>query len=229
LGKAGVYGLPEGGGRAGIGGLGATGGKGSAGGAGADAGAGAVGGFPCAGGEQAAPGFVTCGGGFAHRPMAAACPPPPPDLDYGEPGSGGEGGETTSHCNESCGEGEACIWSDPAESERAHCARVCETDLDCGRGSVCACVPGLFRTPFEPTGGLTVGLCTESTCTVDADCEPGALCIAPFSPSDCGLPWPHEFHCQTPDDECASVADCNDQDCDYVEGRFVCGNFAEHC
>lgn len=225
----------EGGGRNTTGGVGvaggAPGGNGATGGFSGDAGEGPVGGFPCIGGSQASPDLVTCNGGFAHRPSAATCPPPPPDVEIGAAGQGaaGEGGAPNDCGGKYCAPGEACIESDADVGSVTYCALVCETDSDCPSDSICACVPNLFRNSVTDES-ITVGLCTRATCTVDADCGSGSLCVAPYSPSDCGLPWPHEFHCQTPEDQCAGPLDCSggSDSCRYDGAHFAC-EFGEVC
>jgi hypothetical protein len=218
-----------------VGGSGNVSGSGAMGGAGVGGASGRGGsGTPgCAGESVVSPNLSTCHGHFAHRPTAAACPPPPPNLERGAGGEGtsGEGGAPwgSAHCDEPCSPGEACIWTTPNEALAAECVSVCETDADCVAGAVCACVPGLFRGVSDPGPGTTVGICRRSTCSVDADCAPGLLCISPFTRSDCGEPWPREFHCQTPNDECAGGDQCPLKDCEYEDNRFICGRDTEFC
>jgi hypothetical protein len=236
--KTGIGGdiIYEGGGRNTTGGVGSggggRGGNGAMGGGGGDAGADS--GFPCVGGSRLSPDLVGCEHHFAHRPEAATCPPPPPFLQTGAAGDGaggqgGEGGATSACGPEVCARGESCIWTDISENARYECARVCRTDAECPSGSICSCVPGLFLEWDEPGPGTTVGLCRRATCASDAECGPGLLCIASFSYADCGSKWPHEFHCQTPRDECASPDDCALEDCEYQSEHFACGDSTEFC
>jgi hypothetical protein len=76
----------------------------------------------------------------------------------------------------------------------AQCHYGCQTSADCGTGYLCEC-------------GDPVGHCIPATCQTDADCPGELLCAAWFSANVCGTAGV-SFSCQTPEDECNSVADC---------------------
>jgi hypothetical protein len=147
-----------------------------------------------------ATGLVECEGGYFHRPEAKAC-----DNAGGQPGVGGEGPvdpHTLPRADDfiDCSGPEDCAgfqWGfcGGGGGEIPHCVSGCETDNDCGSGSICIC-----GNPSSPTGGE----CRPAACATDADC-PGSVCAAHHSSSGCGA---ITFRCITERDACASDADC---------------------
>lgn len=97
----------------------------------------------------------------------------------------------------------------PVEPHNA-CSYGCVTDADCGQGQACLC-------------GSPIGTCRSATgCASDQSCADGALCI-PYD-SCPGVPV-KDFACQTPNDACASNADCSEpgkQFCTVVDDRRTC-------
>jgi len=89
----------------------------------------------------------------------------------------------------------------------AMCHYGCVADDECGAGSLCAC-------------GDPVGQCVPADCRSDQDCNEG-LCTAWFSENVCGTSM--AFTCQTPDDECNTLADCGGSgSCSPEDGRLQC-------
>jgi len=208
---------------------GASGGMVSTGGGGGVGGG--VGGSGGTGGSEVAecvddglwdPNLPHCEGGFVHRPMAAGCAlPERREAAAGAPGTdidGGPMGECATDAD--CEPTEYCLerrFAPPLEISH-YCVSPCTVDADCDQGFVCACTQSWLYEGVE----VLVGSCKVATCTVDADCGPGSLCISPIF-DICGVGLT-SFHCQRPDDECASSSDCPEpnQPCNYNGSRFAC-------
>ncbi|MGK3961732.1 ferritin-like domain-containing protein [Sorangium sp. So ce118] len=151
-------------------------------------------------------GYVRCAGGWTHRAEVVDCPSAlPREKACSEP-SGAAGGCTTDadctehphgYCNAATG-GEMLPG--------CFCHYGCTTDADCGAGQICLC-------------GDPVGECVLAQCTSDDDCG-RLLCSSYVLNPGCGGTG---FACQTPEDECASDADCaGDQQCSLETGRHTC-------
>ncbi len=130
-------------------------------------------------------GYVYCSEGFTHRPAPGRCAQPPP-----------RGGEPTNAVAPSCAtdadcthlENGRCYGASPPFGSLA-CVSSCETDDDCGPGSVCFCGP-------------VANLCVPANCRSDDDCG-GFLCasyIVRSGPCSYGI----GFACQLPDDTCTT-------------------------
>jgi hypothetical protein len=178
--------------------------------------------------NEFSPDLVSCDAGFVHRPSANACPPIPEWVkdQLEQANSGGEGGGPSidQGCYEHiCDLSEVCIWTEPDEVRFEDCARPCESDSDCGTRQICACTSGLFLAALGEGPGTTLGICRPATCRIDSDCGPGMFCISNFRTDDC-VSIPHDFHCQSPNDECAGTGDrwCSDNACVHDGERFVC-------
>jgi hypothetical protein len=74
----------------------------------------------------------------------------------------------------------------------------CNTDQDCGAGSVCVCNQRGW------SSGSYQNACVPAQCQVDADCGPGGFCSP--SPGPCGAI--QGYYCHTAADPCWSSADC---------------------
>jgi len=108
----------------------------------------------------------------------------------------------------------------PGPDVRACVADACETDADCGQGSLCFC--GL--------GTVGTNICDESGCHDDADCGGVAGACAtdsvtqPMAPSSLPPPRHVPHYCKTSADECKSGAECKSQVCsfDKKKAHFAC-------
>ncbi len=169
-------------------------------------------------------GFVQCDGGIVHRVDKVACLAPttpsscPPDAsDMGEC-------KTDADCNAkpfgSCQL--TMVFGGVVElpTDTCGCIYGCQTDADCGADQVCRCA------------GDGLGLYTEcvpASCFTDADCPGDEICG--FSPNGSGCaPGVWDSHCTTPQDTCASDADCvsppcmwNDQTMNWSCSNIACG------
>jgi len=229
---------------------GSTGGKGASGGAGGasggsgggsagmvlnggDAGVGGgTGGVAGAGGSTIAecvddgswePDLPHCEGGFVHRPTASGCPlPERMDGGAGAPAETDGGLMDTCASDDDCQATEYCLGTPNVQEggEYHFCFVPCSVDADCGTGQVCACEQGLLYQGVS----VPIGRCFQAGCTADADCAPGALCISPTYNDGCGV-YLTGFNCQSPDDECASTADCGggNAQCMHDGSRYICG------
>jgi hypothetical protein len=101
-----------------------------------------------------------------------------------------------------------CAPSVGGQIDWMQCNYGCLTDDDCGAGYLCQC-------------GDPVGQCVPAGCRSDQDCDAG-LCAAWFGENVCGSSM--AFACQTPEDECNSLADCDDGagSCAFEEGHRQC-------
>lgn len=133
-------------------------------------------------------GFDRCQSGAIHRrAVVAACPWLPPSASTG--------------CSAFCVSDADCVQNPLGVCAQAHqlggyCGcfyGFCEKDADCGAGSACLC------------GGPVGGTCVPATCTTDASCPPGLLCIS--SSYSCGG-GRSAFACQSANDECLGDGDC---------------------
>jgi hypothetical protein len=142
-------------------------------------------------------GLATCKEGAVHRPMALACgatrgasdaniPAPLPRAD-GSVTCNDDPAVCAQFQNGYCGLTPGLIV--------ATCRSGCETDADCGSGSVCICDDS-----NSPTGGT----CHGASCRTDADCGTDGLCAQQYD--RCGTIT--SFSCLTSSDECASAQDC---------------------
>jgi hypothetical protein len=174
-------------------------------------------------------GLVTCQEGYVQRPTAVACrvgaakaaPAPLPPRADGTADCAGE----PSVCNRF--EYGYCrvIEGSP---ELSTCHSGCTVDQDCGPGFLCACGDAQ-----SPTGGV----CQPSSCATNADCEPGYACASYSGQCDGGFATPaglpFDLACQTPQDECASDADCEGSSggnlCQWLGSVRVCGSVNPAC
>ena len=109
----------------------------------------------------------------------------------------GNFGQVNCLSDSDCSEGlnGRCV-SDPAGYELFCSYDECLTDEDCDASAVCACGGDVERND-----------CVPSTCTVDADCGVGALCVQDTFACHSG-----GYHCMRPDAECIRDEDCPDDD-----------------
>jgi hypothetical protein len=151
-------------------------------------------------------GFDMCKGGFRRRREPVTCPNALPRAAM---------------CMSTTPETNACSTdADCTEKPNGFCQNFgfadgpagctcdygCVTDADCGAGSVCMC-------------GDPVGHCVTASCSSTADCE-GGSCSEYITLPGCGGA---AFACQTPDDECASDADCaENQQCTRDGEKRIC-------
>jgi hypothetical protein len=208
----------------GVGGVGgSTGGAGGSMGGKAGGGAGGSAGQPvegCAAATSYSPTLEGCEGGFVHRPVPGVCPVPPDDGI----GAGGQPPAAGCTFDADCQDGSngRCVVDNPLPevATAIYCIYSCQTDDDCSDGQVCSC-EGTFVSngTGEP---ITLGVCRPGTCGSDGECAAGSLCIAPVY-SFCGVQRPSQYHCQTPEDECAGAADCDGFSyCEYQQDHFAC-------
>jgi hypothetical protein len=206
----------SGGSAAGTGGKGGAGGSSGQGLGGSSSGKGGTGGSTagsagqpngCGAGTSYSPTLERCEGGFVHRPVPGTCPIPEEDglgaADAGAPPI--SGCEVDAHCGEK--PNGRCIIDNPLPeiATATYCLYACATDGDCQAGQVCSCESSWNS---NATGlPITIGVCRPGTCGADGECAEGSLCISPVD-AFCGTPRPAEYHCQTPEDECAGPDDC---------------------
>lgn len=162
----------------------------------------------------------SCEGGFVHRTSNAACPLPPRDS-----GDGGAGNEPVDAYN--CTTDADCTqrpngycFEEYFPFPTGQCHYACESDADCGAGSVCSCEGYRHASDSQE---VMLGRCVRATCSTDADCADGLLCISAFDNPICGGAHTSGFHCQRPDDSCSASADCGrGWLCAQNAGRFSC-------
>jgi hypothetical protein len=227
----GSFGTPGGagnvmGGTAGFGGdIAGGGGVSGVGGDGGGSGDGGFGGS-CNPGVGGQPGL--CDGGFVHRPTAATCMLSE-RLDgtgqAGAPGAAGTGSAGIHECDTDFDCTDASNGYCTREPSQLtpfdlRCIYACAMDSDCAAGSVCSCDNSYISNVTSTE--LAIGRCVSATCTTDADCDPGMLCIAPVD-SYCGPRRATTFHCQSPNDECAGPDDCTgNMECAYAVDHHEC-------
>lgn len=145
-----------------------------------------------------------CDDGSVHRPEPGTCPnllptePPEPQGDFDQC-------ESDADCTDA--PFGYCVANSGGEQLPANvCQYGCETDSDCGDGRICLC-------------GDPIGSCVEATCTSDAECGGELRCTDYVVSPGCGG---MAFACETPEDECATNADCSDGECSYDGSKHVC-------
>lgn len=154
-------------------------------------------------------GWTLCDGAF-FRVEAIDCPfaQPYEACDASEP-----------ECDE-CLEGESCL-DFYGGSGYCFCGRNCTSDVDCGRGEICACAAGW-------------GLASRNTC-LPADCDDELDCpvIDPVDVPHCCLSTdlcgsPESLHCRTELDACIYDGECPGSWCRYdgIDMRWTCDEIA---
>lgn len=157
-------------------------------------------------------GLLICDDGVVHRPTAAhLCQSslPRPAPQDASPQDAGVGAEEQNAC-----QSDADCTEQPhgycdytfADSPYQECQYGCTSDADCASDQACVC-------------GDPVGQCVSASCREDADCAPGMKC-AEWTDANAACSTRRLLTCQTPEDECASDADCA-QETEY--GRFCSG------
>lgn len=138
-------------------------------------------------------GVDVCKNGMLRRRKVVQCPSVLPEVGKtcAAGGGGGPAGECTTdadctnkvkggHCEKSLGPGDWC-----------YCASSCETDADCGTGSVCLCGPKF-------------GTCVAAKCNTGADCTVGD-CVSYINNPGCGAT---ALVCESASDSCGANSDC---------------------
>jgi hypothetical protein len=140
-------------------------------------------------------GWVMCSDFFLHREEAVACLVP----------EAGNCDECSTDCSE-LPNGRCMYYSDsPCE-----CVSGCETDADCGPGTVCACTGAIGELPR----------CVPAGCTTSADCGGGLCGIS--EPPTCG--FNHRIACLDEGAECR-VSSCEEDSecvCYAAGGESTC-------
>jgi hypothetical protein len=98
------------------------------------------------------------------------------------------------------------------------CSYGCATDSDCDPGEICAC--GGQATDYPARSH-----CIPATCTSDAGCGDGSLCMLGSGDSGCGIS--NSAACSTPQDTCMHDEDCPEtEDCyPQADGHWACESF----
>lgn len=178
--------------------------------------------YPCVPPDDESALHVDCKGGFVHRPDAGACElSPRTEAAAGGAGDGGApGGECASDLDCSESSRGYCVSEFHYVKLEIRCVYACRTDADCQPTEVCAC--DRTYVDFVSQAPLALGVCEPATCTLDAQCRDGFLCISPVE-EECGPGHVGAFHCQTENDECGGPGDCtNGESCAFRDARFVC-------
>lgn len=155
-------------------------------------------------------GLTVCDNGLQHRPAPVTCT----YTASGTGGAGGSGGEPMTagaggqaiqcQTNKDCAglKYGYCMFLNGQRTCKAGCVQ----DSDCQTNQFCLCSgPGLG------------GTCTDTHCTVDADCGGGSLCAK--TGAGCGNPT---LACTDAADECTFDKDCAHGSCAVLGGHRVC-------
>ncbi len=134
-------------------------------------------------------GVDNCDNGMVRRRAVVACPAFVPDPNSTcSVGSGSTNGCQSD--NDCVGKGDGpCLPG--LGTPWCFCQQTCQTDADCGTGSVCLCGP-------------SYGTCMSATCTDSHDCTVGD-CVTHDTNPGCGG---KALACQTADDLCGGPKDC---------------------
>jgi hypothetical protein len=156
-------------------------------------------------------GFEECQGGAIHRPAIHACGGAMPRPDHECKG-------TTDGCRRDAdckGPHEYCGYGGSARGLACTCVAGCQADADCGAGQVCLCEGNAeSRSP--------TGRCVKAACQRDADCASGPCLATPTSALTNEQYASLAFACQSPQDECATDADCPSHLCVLTAGKRSC-------
>jgi len=158
-------------------------------------------------GAGAASGYEKCDGDWVHRPQVVECASVLPRADATcDPEMIGGGSCTKdADCNE---QANGFCGYNGGELGGCYCNYGCTKDADCGDGQICVC-------------GDPVGYCASASCSSDADCGGDKLCATYVTEPGCGG---LAFACQSPDDQCASDADCaQGYQCTLEGDHRICG------
>jgi hypothetical protein len=180
------------------------------------AGAGGAGGTPiqgCRGEDVPAvpvPNSHVCSN-LVHRVAHAACPPYAPGSAV--IGRGGPADECVRDADCTRRPLGVCINDTGIGGHQGNrCDYGCESDDDCGRGSICDCE-------------ATRGTCLSAMCRTDADCGAGLLCVEARAGEygANGFRAPPIYVCQSASDECVESADCPaDEMCFFSIDHLAC-------
>src|SRR6187402_1498910 len=154
--------------------------------------------------------LIDCANGRKHRAESLTCTlfvPPGAGGASGVAGAGGNAGAAGAF--NYCTTKADCAalpygYCESGGNASPTCRAGCSKDSDCATG-ICAC------------NGIEPGRCVSAGCSTDADCGPNSLC----APVD-GLCGPGSFECTTPQDECATRADCRTGACTFDGTHRVC-------
>jgi hypothetical protein len=177
---------------------------------------------PCTNSQDVGGGFERCAEGWLHRARVEVCESsvPRPDPVMPTPNAPPLPGYTGCASDADCAALSYgfCAPFSAGLPPRIFltCQEGCVTDSDCAESQLCLC-------------GSPVGTCVTATCRSDAECGEGR-CAASTVSGGCSFDSVR-FDCQTPDDECASDADCggNLKDCNFAfearrcSGLLQCG------
>ncbi len=158
--------------------------------------------------EMIVTGLETCGDGAVHRPAPVTCPD---NLAFrADQTFPDDSGTSTCTKDADCDAAPYGRCMSQGQLPSFECQYGCVSDDDCGADQFCRCGPD-------------IGTCVTAECRSAADCGDGMLCSQWFDYFGIGCDEPPLFACQTPDDACASDADCGDSDsCAVVDGVREC-------
>ena len=144
-------------------------------------------------------GYLACADGFRVRSEEIACTAVVPPGTCGNwPGHTGSSCSSDADCTDY--PHGRCLENPASPVISCGCSYFCQSDADCGEGSICYCGPGAAEAP----------ICIPADCKTGDDCESG-LCGL----SESQFCWSRAFalQCLDAESECRTDAECGDASC----------------